>query len=175
MSNIQGIDIVFIVLILLMVFHGYVRGFITELFSWAALVVAVLAAIFLHAPGAAYIRGKMMANVPYIPELLAFVGIFLITVIICKILERILKNVIIGANLGVLDKVLGAAFGFVEGIAITALIVFVLSVQPLFDASRIIAGSSFAQMLLPHIYRIPFERATEIMDTVFMGTGIFHV
>ena len=157
MENFQVIDIIFIVLIVLMIIHGYVRGFITELFSWAAIVVAVLAAVFLHPPGAALIRERLMPNVRYVPELLSFVGVFIVAIILCKFLERILKNVVSGANLGSLDKILGAAFGLIEGGAITALILFVLSVQPLFDVSNILRDSVFAQLLLPQLSRLPIE------------------
>ena len=168
MGGFQVIDIIFIILIALMLVHGYVRGFITELFSWAAIVVAILAAVYLHPAGAAFIRGRAMSDVRYVPEILAFAGIFFIAMMICKMLERLLKNIILGVNLGGLDRILGAVFGLVEGAALTALILFVLSVQPFFDVSSLIGDSFFAQFLLPHIHRFPLERGMEIINTTGM-------
>ena len=151
MSDIPVIDIIFFLLVALMIIHGYVKGFIGELFSWAPIVLAVYVAFFLCPQGAAFIRSHTMQNVRLVPEILAFIAIFLIIMIFVKILEHILKDVVIGAKLGAVDKLLGAIFGLAEGIALTALILFVFNVQPLFDASKVIGESIFAEYLLPII------------------------
>jgi membrane protein required for colicin V production len=155
--NIPVIDIIFLIFIALMISHGYVRGFIRVFFSWAALVAAVLIAVFLHPTGAAYIREKIMPDVRYIPEILAFIAIFLIVMLICKMLEKVLHDVVKGTHLGSLDKVLGLIFGLIEGFAVIALVLFVLSVQPVFDTRQLIEESYFAGILLPHIKRIPLD------------------
>jgi len=149
--NLSVIDYVFICLILLMIVHGYIKGLIEELFSWASLVLGIWVAVILNSAAAAFIREKWIPNIRVIPEILAFIAVFLIVMIVVKLLEKILKEVVEGANLGTANKVLGALFGLVEGLAFTLLIIFVLSVQPLFDASRIFEESIFARFLLPII------------------------
>ena len=111
-----------------------------------------------------------MPNIRIVPELLAFVAIFLLILLVIKLLERILRDVIAGANLGTVNKLLGAIFGLIEGFAFTTLIIFVLSVQPLFDASKLIGESIFAQFLLP-IIRIPMERGQETVNTALLFLG----
>jgi membrane protein required for colicin V production len=167
MSNLPVIDYIFIFLILLMVIHGYVKGFIEELFSFSALILAIWAAVLLNSAGGAFIRDRFMQNVRVVPELLAFAAILLLVLIVIKLLERVLKDVIAGANLGAVNKILGCLFGLVEGVAFTALIIFVLTVQPLFDASKFLGESIFVQYLLPFI-RIPLERGKDIIDTVLL-------
>ena len=149
MGNLPVIDYVFISLILLMLIHGYIKGLIEELFSWAALVLAIWVAVFLNSAAAAFVREKWIPNIRVIPEIVAFIAVFLIVMIVVKLLEKVLKDVIEGANLGTANKVLGAVFGLIEGLAFTLLIVFVLSVQPLFDPSKILGDSVFASFLLP--------------------------
>ena len=173
MSNFQVIDLIFVILIALMVIRSYMRGFLSEFFSWAALVVAILAAVFFHPAGAALIRKNIMPTVRYVPEILAFVGVFLIATLVCKMLERMLRDVMMGAKLGNLDKILGAFFGFAEGLALTALVLFVLSVQPLFDTSKLVGDSIFAQILLPHIIRIPLDKGKDIIETARPGSLSF--
>ena len=151
MGNFPVIDLIFLSLILLMLIHDYIKGFVEELFSWAALVLSVLAAVFFHSPAAAFIRTKTMENVRLIPEILGFAAIFIIVLIVIKLLEKLLKEIILGANLGGVNKILGAVFGLVEGFALTAIILFIISVQPLFDPSKVIGESIFAQFLLPFI------------------------
>jgi len=149
MSNLPVIDYVFIALILLMVIHGYFKGFVEEIFSWATIILALWMAVLFYAPGGAFIRTMIMENVRVVPEVLAFVAIFIIVTAVLKLLKRLLKDVIEGAKLQSLDKILGVIFGAIEGLAITTLILFVLRVQPLFDASNIIGESVFAEFLLP--------------------------
>ena len=167
MSNMPVIDMVFLILIALLVIRGYVRGFIKEVFSWAALVLALWAAVLMHPKGAEFIRSKAMENVKYVPEILAFIAIFIIVMIVLKMLEYVLKDVVTGAKLGGVNKLLGAIFGLIEGFTVTALVLFILSVQPVFDVAKIVEESSFAQILLPLI-KIPLEREKDVINIAFL-------
>jgi len=160
----QVIDVIFIVLISLLIIHGFFKGLIAAIFSWACLILGIWAAVLLFPAGGAYIREHIMADVRIVPELLAFVAIFLLIVICVKLVERILRTVIEGAHLGTVNRILGAVFGVVEGFALAMIIIFVLGVQPLFDASAIIYNSVIAQFLLPFLRYLP-DRAQEIVET----------
>jgi membrane protein required for colicin V production len=167
MNNLPVIDLIFLILIILMVIHGYVRGFIEEIFSWATLVLAIWAAVFLYPAGAEVIRKKIMQDVRLVPEILAFIAIFILIMIFLKMLEHILKDVITGAKLGGVNKVLGAVFGLIEGFALTALVLFVLDVQPLFNSSKVIGDSIFAQILMPFI-KAPLNQEKDMVNTVLL-------
>jgi len=167
MGNLPVIDYIFIFLIMLMIVHGYFKGFVDELFSWAALILAIWAAVLLNPAAAAFIRQNAMQNVRVVPELLGFVAVFILVMIVIKLLEKVLRDVIEGANLGAVNKILGAVFGLIEGFAFVILIIFVLNVQPIFDPSKIFSGSVFAQIMLPLI-KIPFGRGQETIETVFI-------
>lgn len=168
----QAIDIFFIALVALMVIHGFVKGFVEELFSWAAMVLSIWAAVLLFPAGAALIREKFMPNVRIVPEIFAFIIIFLVVMLFIKLLERLLRDVITGANLGSLNKLLGVLFGMVEGFAFIALIIFVLRVQPLFDAAKLLEGSVIARFLSP-LFKILPERGQELMNAAFLVVPAF--
>ena len=155
MSNFSWLDIVFICFISMMLVHGYLKGFVRALFSWAALILATWAAVLLYPAGGAYIRTMAMENVRVVPEVLAFIGIFIVIMFGIKIIERILGGIVAGVNLTGVNRILGAAFGIIEGLAFTTLIVFVLEIQPLFDSSEIIENSFFANFLLPIVVLLP--------------------
>jgi len=167
MNNIPIIDMIFFVIIVLMIIHGYVRGFITELFSWASIILAIFAAVSLYHPGADFIRTKIMQTVKYVPEVLSFIIIFVLVMMVLKMVEHVLKDIVEGAKLGGVNKFLGLFFGLLEGVALVAVILFVLSVQPVFDASKVIGDSFFAQFLLPLI-KIPLNRGKEAVKTAFL-------
>ena len=86
-----------------------------------------------------------------IPEILAFIALFLIVFLVIKLLEIMLKGIINEIKLGGADRFLGIIFGFAEGLAVISLILFVVRIQPLFDPSSILSDSFFARLLLPLI------------------------
>ena len=167
MSNIPVIDIIFFVLIILMIIHGLLKGFIGELFSWAPMVLAICTAVFLYPAGADFIRKRAFHTLKFVPEILAFLAIFITIILVLKLLERILKDIVDGARLGGVNKLLGALFGLVEGVALTAAILLVLAVQPLFDASKVIGDSYFAQFLFP-LLQMPLNRGREVINSAFL-------
>jgi membrane protein required for colicin V production len=152
MSNIAFIDLIFLLLLVLLLIRGNIKGLISELFSWASLVLGILAAVFLYKNAAEIVREKVV-NMKYLPEVIAFLVIFLVVFIIIKIVEKGIKDIIRGIKLGGVDKLLGTIFGFIEGVAVISLILFVISIQPLFDSEVILKGSLFAEILLPLIIK----------------------
>jgi membrane protein required for colicin V production len=146
-----AIDILFIALIVIFTVRCALRGFVGELFSIASLVLGLFAALYFYRNGALFIREKFMPGLKIIPEIAAFIVIFLIVFICIKIIEGMLREIIEGIRLGRADRFLGIFFGFVEGIIVVSLILFVLCVQPLFEPAPILEKSFFGKLLLPFI------------------------
>jgi membrane protein required for colicin V production len=151
MKGIAVIDIVFIVLAIILTVRCALRGFIGELMSMASIVLGLLAALFFYKNGGVFIREKFMPGMKIIPEILAFIALFLIVFVVIKILESILKEIIEKIRLGGADRFLGIVFGLVEGIIVISLVLFILTIQPLFDPAPVLRGSIFAEFLLPFI------------------------
>lgn len=156
MSSLSVLDIVFLVLIGLLVLRGGIRGFIREFLSWPTLALGTLGSVFFYKNGALFIERHFLPGMKVLPEILAFIGIFVIIFLAFKILEKILKDIVEGINLGGVDRALGVVFGFLEGAALTAFVLFVLAIQPLFDPLAVLGSSVFAKLLLPLIFNFPF-------------------
>ena len=149
--NLSVLDIVFILLTALFMIRCYLKGFVSELLSMAAFVLGILASLFFHKNGAAFLRERFWPDLAVIPEVVAFIALFIIVFIIIKLLEILLKGIIQGIKLGKADRFLGILFGFAEGIAVISLCIFILRIQPLFDPSEILSESVFARFLLPFL------------------------
>jgi membrane protein required for colicin V production len=148
----EVIDIIFAVLILIVVIRCALKGFVEEVLSMAAVVLGLGSAFFFHKRGAAFlVEQRYIPEMKILPEVLAFAAIFLIVFLAVKLLEFILKDIVDRIHLGGVDRVLGAAFGFIEGIVLVSLVLFVLTVQPLFDANPLLETSYFARVLVPFI------------------------
>ena len=149
--NFGVIDIVFIVLIALLMIRSFIKGFISEVLTMAAIVLGALVSLFLYKNGAAYLRETFWPEMEIVPEVVAFAALFIMVFVLVKVLELLLKGIIKGINLKGADKFLGLLFGFAEGIALVGIILFILHIQPLFDHTPIIQNSFFAKYLLPLI------------------------
>ncbi|MDR0759112.1 MAG: CvpA family protein [Treponema sp.] len=145
------IDSIFAVLMVIIIVRCALRGFIAEVLSMAALVLGLGSAFVLHKRGAAFLIEKYLPEMKVLPEVLAFVAIFLIVFLAVKLLEFILKDIVERIHLSGVDRFLGALFGFIEGAVLVSLVVFVLTIQPLFDAGPLLEKSYFARTLAPYI------------------------
>jgi membrane protein required for colicin V production len=145
------IDIIFAVLIALLVIRCALRGLVEDLLSMAGLILGLLGAFFFYKPGGDFIRVKFMPDMELIPNILAFIAIFVIVLLAVKVLQFILQDILNRIHLGGLDRFLGALFGILEGIVLVSLVVCIISVQPLFDGNALLGKSFFARYLLPLI------------------------
>lgn len=127
----------------------FFRGIISEVLSAAALVGGVLAGVLFHAPLGAWLGGRLGLGgfAPVAGFLLAFAAVF----IVVKIVEGSLRSVLEHLELQALDRVLGFAFGLVEGLVLSALVILILSYQPVLELDALLSGSLLARLLLPLI------------------------
>jgi membrane protein required for colicin V production len=146
-----AIDTVFLVLLGLLTLRCFLKGFTGELIALASLAFGITAAVFFFRPGAAFVRTKAFSDVAAVPEILAFIGIFIVVFIAGKILDRIVKDIIERLHLDGLNRFLGIFLGFMEGIAMVSIILIILRIQPLFDSAPLLEKSFFAKLLLPLI------------------------
>ncbi|MCL2067767.1 MAG: CvpA family protein [Treponema sp.] len=146
-----AVDIIFIALIVLFTVRCALRGFIGEFMSMASVVLGLLAALYFYKKGGELIRSKYLPDMKILPLVIAFVALFVIVFITIRFLEKLLADVIDGIRLGDADRFLGILFGFVEGVIVVSLVLFIFSIQPLFDPDSILANSFFARVLLPLI------------------------
>ena len=159
-----AIDIVFLVIIAISAFRCAARGFVGELLSMAALIFGLLAAICFFRWWGMLIRNWFMPEARVVPEVIAFITLFLIVFITIKTIEITLKNIIEGVQLGGLDRMLGLLFGFVEGVIIVCLILFVIKILPPVVSHSVLDKSLFAKILLPFV----FGNKREVLESVVM-------
>lgn len=141
------LDWILVGLLVLTVARGLFRGFVTELLSIAAPLVGLLAALLGYKPGAALLAGKL--GVTIFPSVLAFVALFLLAFLLVKLLAAMLKEGLEALNLDKADKVLGALLGLLEGLVAASLVLLLIELQPIVDATELLKGSFFARLLLP--------------------------
>jgi membrane protein required for colicin V production len=141
------IDIVFAIVMLFMLLRGLLRGALAELFSVGAIVAGIAVAVIFSAGAGAMVEEKF--GLAGWGSIIAFLGLFLVTYVVMKLVEKTLRSFVESVKLQNLDKALGLLLGLVEGLAIVAVVIFVMRLQPVFDFREILAGSLFVRLLDP--------------------------
>ena len=122
------VTLVLLVFIGFLTYRAYRNGFIRELVSLCAVILAVpLAGIFyddMYPKVQPIIENERLAN------LVAFMAILLAVVLAGQIISYILRNAVTMLNLGAIDHVAGGAFGFLKAVIIAQVVLIVLVVFP---------------------------------------------
>lgn len=144
------------------VLFAYARGVIRSLIGSAAWIVGLVAAFaFTPALGA---KIPSTSDAPFVPYIIAFVAIFVAALIAGAFIAWPLREIVSKAGMGFLDRALGAAFGFVRGIAVMVAFAIVVGVTGLARAdwwqNAYLAPSlaSTAQAMRPWLPRAWAER-----------------
>ena len=143
----NSLDIVLALVVLFMILRGLLRGALAELFSVGAIVIGIAAAVIFSGPVGILVEENF--GLHGWGRVIAFLGIFIVSYLIMKLVEKVLRRFVENVNLQNLDKALGIFLGLVEGLALAALIIFVLRLQPLVDMEDALAGSLAVRILDP--------------------------
>lgn len=144
--NIAPIDVVFIVIILVLVANGAIRGFIALFFGKAAFWVGFAAGIVCNTPVAQILLQWILVVI--LAKIAAFLLLFIITYVVIKLVEKILGWIFKGNILKSLDRSLGFFFGLVEGLLVVVLILFLLNLQPWVDVGGLLQDSIFNKIFI---------------------------
>ena len=135
------IDWIFASIILLFAISGVIKGFIDNVFGKIAFIAGIILGYLFYKDVAEGLLKDI--KVPYAANIIAFLLIFVVTFLIIKIVQMIIARVFQWSILKSLDRTLGFIFGMVEGAAVVALVIFLLTVQPFFNTDNILSGSLF--------------------------------
>ena len=122
-------DIVICIILGFFTFNGFRHGFIEEMARLISLVCGFILASKFHYLVIPYL-------LPYIEEetvlvTVAYLGVFVASVIIIAIIAKILQKFIELILLGWLNRLLGLLLGLLKGFLIVSLIIFIIQAIPL--------------------------------------------
>lgn len=143
----NALDYVLFAIIAIAALRCWFRGIIGEVLSMAAVVGGLLSAIFFYRTLGAWI--STLVPLGRLELVVGFVAAFAVVFIVVKIIERSLRAVLENLNLDILDRVLGLAFGALEGLILATIVVMALRYQPVVDLSALLDGSLLARFIIP--------------------------
>jgi len=119
------LDIIIIIPIIWFVYKGYKKGFIIELASLAGLILGIYVAIHYSANITSFLDGFLNLEYKYI-NIIAFALTFIIVVIAVMFIGRILEKIIKVVMLGFVNRIIGAVFGIVKILLILSFLILLL-------------------------------------------------
>lgn len=151
------IDIVFLIIIAAFAFMAMIHGLIAELFGKVAVIAGIVAGLYFCPLLAPHIA--KFIKIPAIDVVLAFILIFITAFLVVKIIQIIVGAIFSGEILKSLDRVLGLAFGALEGIVVVSCILILMKAQIWFDLHSLTDSSTIYKILAPYLeYPISYIR-----------------
>ena len=103
------LDIIYAIIIVLAIFHGYRRGLIVGLFSLVAVIIGLAAAMKLS-----IVAGKYIGKVVKIPDqwlpIISFAIVFLLVVLLIRLGARVIQKAVETVMLGWVNRIGGILF-----------------------------------------------------------------
>ena len=143
------IDIVFFIIIAAFAIVAMIHGLIKELFGKLAIIAGVVSGFYFCGLLAPHIA--KIIKIPAVDVVLAFILIFITAFLIVKIIQIIVGAIFSGEIMRSLDRVLGLAFGAIEGLLIVSCILILLKAQIWFDSDSLLSDSTVARIILPYL------------------------
>lgn len=141
------LDIVLGAILLASVIGATLNGLTKELLRIASLVVGLLVAMWGYGLLAGYLA-QWISNAKA-ASAAAFALLFIGCLITGALLARLLAGIWSLAGLGLLDRLLGAAFGALRGLLLAAVLLLALvAFQPVADTAGLVADSRIAPFVL---------------------------
>src|SRR5215467_8285211 len=119
----MAIDIIFIFLVVIAVVKGLRRGLIVAIFSFAACIIGLAAAMKLSAVLALYLKNNMQSHSKWLP-VLAFIAIFVLVALVVRWIANLLQAAIDFAFMEWLNKLGGVILYSILFIAVYSVILF---------------------------------------------------
>ena len=167
MEALNAADWVIITVVGLSMLISLLRGFVREALSLAGWVLGFVVAMVFSDRFAYLLSGFISdATGRYI---VAFALLFALTLLAVALAGKLLRSLVEFAGLGLLDRLLGMAFGFARGVFI--LLAVVVMLRALLDLDRF--GWWQSSALLPHLLLLEswFRQFTGMLSAWLAGAG----
>ncbi len=121
------LDIVLAIPLLWFIIKGFRNGFVIELASLAALILGIFVALHFSYYAEGYLRENFEIAEKYL-HIISFAITFVIVAVLVYITGRIIHKLVSIVALGFINRLAGAAFGFLKTVLVLSVLIYFLNV-----------------------------------------------
>jgi len=128
-TNLNTLDVIFLIIISTTVLLGVIRGFVKSVLSMAFLILGIIFALMYYNDFSSFfsIRNRNLSH------FVSFITIFVVVIVIGSLITYLLRKLLVRGPLKSVDRLLGGVFGLIKGILYSSILVFALIVFPIDD------------------------------------------
>lgn len=164
------VDWIIAAVLLLSVVGAAKNGFFIEAFSLAGVVLGLLIASWNFERLMPWLL--QVIHPPAVAETVAFLAIALAIMVVAGLMGRLLRRTANAIGLGWLDRLVGAAFGFVKGCVIVTLCI--MSLAAFFPSCRWLDNSRLAPYFLSAAHTTTAVTPVELGERIRQGIRIIR-
>ncbi len=127
------LDIVLYIIMAVITFYGWRKGFLASLLQLAG----VIAAFLLAGKYAPLFQNALVNNFgigPGISMFLAYLLVIIIILLIIQVIRLLLESLVKALNLTIVNRILGAMFAFINGTLLFVVILTFIEISPIRDS-----------------------------------------
>jgi membrane protein required for colicin V production len=161
-------DIICFSIALIFIFIGIYRGFVEEAMRLIAVLVAFFAGLYFYRFIVNYI--KFIPLSPSFLAVIAFILIFVISILIVILLGKALKKIIHLTVLGFIDRICGGIIGFVKAFFFVIIFVMIIASMPFPPIKNWFLQSKTYSLMInftPQIYPEKIISKSSSIQTIF--------
>ena len=168
------IDIILGALLIWGLIRGFMKGFFASLASLIALIAGLYIAVHFSDVIGSYLFGKGNDPNTTTNKLIAFAVTFVVVIILVTFAGKVLTKIADFASLGIVNKLLGAAFGVLKFAFIASVIIMLLDaakkITPLIQQKTIDASvlyqpvQQLAPLILPKLLQQEHEKQKNTIE-----------
>lgn len=143
-------DAVAIIVVTVFILRGAFKGFVDEFSGKAGILFGLfIGASFFHPIKSVHFIVSLTDRYGIWIDAIIFAALSVIGYILIRLFLGVMRDLLEVLHLNLLDNVLGAILGGLEGSIIMGVIVYLVSIQTIIDKYLIIGNSQAADLLLP--------------------------
>lgn len=160
-------DWLLLIILILSTLHALTRGIIKVLFSIGGLILGIIVASWNYL--------ALAHRLTFIPsfaaaQIIAFILILVAVIVVCSILARVLRSAVSTIGLGFIDRLLGAAFGFLRGLLLG--VVLMMALTAFFPAAPWLQRSALAPYFLSGAHALSFVIPRHFGEQIAHGATV---
>lgn len=138
------VDLVIFAVCMISAVVSCIRGFVTEFSHMGGLIAGFLVGIMFTSSLSVKLAEVIPVALPlWVLALIAFVILTLIGYLVIRLLGNAVETIVDSFHLGAIDNILGFFWGLLSSLFFIAVIIYVLSLQTVFDLSNLFSSSVF--------------------------------